>query len=231
MNRDAIQASAGPILDARQANPLTGGPSFTWRLRLARMLFVVCWSLFAAWTPPFLRGWRRLLLIGFGARIAKGANVYGSARIWHPARLTMGAYSTLGPRVNCYNQAQITLEPFVTVSQDASLCAGTHDYDDPSFQLRTRPIVLEAHSWIAAEAFVGPGVRVGAYAVLGARGVAFKDLDAGMVYVGNPARAIKRRRLGPADSGMASCRTANCGTADCGTVQDAARIVAAAVAR
>ena len=188
-----------PILDARRSHPRTGGASFTRRLRLERSVFLLCWTLLAAWTPPCLRGWRRVLLRAFGARLGKGANVYASVRIWYPRWLTMGDHATLGPRVNCYNQASITLGPGALVSQDATLCAGSHDYVDPEFQLRARPIVLDAHCWIAAEAFVGPGVTVGPSAVLGARGVAMKDLEAGVVYAGNPAKAIRRRdRVDPA---------------------------------
>lgn len=193
-----MNAAASPILDARRTHPRTGGASFTLGLRVRRVLFAVCWALFAAWTPPPLRGWRRLILRAFGARMGKGANVYGSARIWYPGFLVMGEHATLGRRVNCYNQATVTLGAFAVVSQDATLCAGTHDYDDPEFQLVTRPITLGAHSWIAAEAFVGPGVRVGDHAVLGARGVAMKDLAAGTVHAGHPAMPIKPRKLGHA---------------------------------
>lgn len=188
--------ATSPILDAAIAHPSTGGASFSPRLRLERAVFLVCWTLLAAWTPPMLRGWRRLLLRAFGAQLAPGANVYASVRIWHPRLLAMGAHATLGPRVNCYNQAQVTLGAFAIVSQDATLCAGTHDYEDPDFQLRARPIVLGAHCWVAAEAFVGPGVHVGERAVLGARGVAMKDLEAAVVHAGNPALPIKRRRIG-----------------------------------
>jgi len=186
----------GAILDARDAYPRTGGASFTLRSRVERAAFALCWTLLAAWTPPPLRGWRRLILRAFGATMGKGANVYSSVRIWHPRNLVMGDHATLGPRVNCYCQAPITVGDYAVVSQGATLCAGTHDYEDPEFQLRTRPIVLGPHSWIAAEAFVGPGVQVGAYAVLGARGVAMRNLAPGVVYTGNPAVAVKRRRLG-----------------------------------
>jgi acetyltransferase-like isoleucine patch superfamily enzyme len=41
----------------------------------------------------------------------------------------------------------------------------------------------------------GPGMTVAQEAVLGARGCAFKDLEAWTVYGGNPARALKRRRM------------------------------------
>lgn len=185
---------SGPILDAGRSRPRAGGASFSLRLRCERAAFLLCWTLLAAWTPPFLRGWRRAVLRTFGAQLGKGANVYASARIWCPRWLTMGDYATLGPRVKCYNQAPVTLGPGALVSQDATLCAGTHDYDHPDFQLFARPIVLGAGSWIAAEAFVGPGVTVGERAILGARGVAMKDLASDTVYAGNPAAAIKHRK-------------------------------------
>lgn len=181
------------LLDASHSRPRDGGASFSFRMRLARLLFAIVWLLLARWTPPFMRGWRRLLLNAFGARLAPGAIVYGSVTIWYPPFLVMDRLATLGPRVRCYNQAPITLGAFAVVSQDASLCAGTHDYNDPDFQLVTRPITIGANSWVAAEAFVGPGVTIGEGAVLGARGVATKDLEPNMIYAGNPARPIKPR--------------------------------------
>jgi putative colanic acid biosynthesis acetyltransferase WcaF len=183
------------ILDAEQAGSRAGGPSFALRVRLWRAAFGVCWLLLAAWTPPPLHRWRRLVLTAFGARLAPGAMVYGSAKIWYPPFLVMGEGATLGPRVRCYNQAPVVIGAGAIVSQDATLCAGTHDYTDPAFQLVTRPITIEARCWIAAEAFVGPGVRVGEGAVLGARGVATHDLAPDTVHAGNPARAIKRRHM------------------------------------
>jgi putative colanic acid biosynthesis acetyltransferase WcaF len=70
---------------------------------------------------------------------------------------------------------------------------GSHDIEDPYFQLIAKPIVIGAQAWVAAEAFVGPGVTIGEGAVLGARAVTFTNLDAWTVYVGNPARRLKVR--------------------------------------
>jgi putative colanic acid biosynthesis acetyltransferase WcaF len=89
--------------------------------------------------------------------------------------------------------AKITIGPYSIVSQGVHLCAGTHDINDPSFQLRTKPIEIGARAWIGAEAFVGPGVIVGEGAVLGARAVAFTNLSPWSVYVGNPAQKIRER--------------------------------------
>jgi len=187
------RGAQGHLLDAGKSNTLAGGASFSLRLRVTRIAFGLCWLLLARWTPPQMRAWRRFLLRCFGAQLAPGANVYSSVSIWYPPFLTMGEQAALGPRVRCYNQAPITLGDHAIVSQDSTLCAGTHDYADEHFQLITRPITIGAHAWIAAEAFVGPGVRVGDHAILGARGVAMRDIPDADIHGGNPARFIKKR--------------------------------------
>ncbi|ABC64533.1 putative colanic acid biosynthesis acetyltransferase [Erythrobacter litoralis] len=181
-------------LDAEARDTLGGGPSFSVANRLERALFAVCWTLFAWVLPPPLGwGWRRFLLRLFGARIEAKAKVYPSAKIWLPRHLRMAAGSTLGPSANCYNMAPISLGAGAIVSQRAFLCAGDHDFRNPSFQLVARPIVLEPQSWVAAEAFVGPGVTLAEGSVLAARGVAAKDLPAWTIWGGNPAAQIGTR--------------------------------------
>ena len=180
-------------LDARETRPLLGGPSFAVSHRVVRLAWACTWALLARWSPVPLHGWRRFLLRCFGAQIDRSARIYPSARVWYPPNLTMGAHSCLGPRVDCYCVGRITLGPHALVSQGAVLCSGTHDVDNPEFQLIAKPITVGARAWIAAEAFLGPGVTVGADAVLGARAVSFKDLQPAMIYVGNPAQPTRKR--------------------------------------
>ena len=79
------------------------------------------------------------------------------------------------------------------VSQGAHLCASSHDIADPHFQLVLRPITIGEGCWIAAEAFVGPGVTIGDGAVLAARAALFVDAAPLGVYRGNPATLLKER--------------------------------------
>jgi putative colanic acid biosynthesis acetyltransferase WcaF len=60
-----------------------------------------------------------------------------------------------------YNIDEITIGDDAIVSQHAYLCAGTHGARDISFPIRASPITIESECWIAARAFVGPGVRIG----------------------------------------------------------------------
>jgi putative colanic acid biosynthesis acetyltransferase WcaF len=183
------------ILDAKTAGTFEGGATYSFRNRLFRGIWSVIWLVFAAWTPPPLNRWRCFLLRLFGAQIAPTGVVYGSARIWYPPNLVVGRRARVSPGVTVYNVARITLHDYAIVSQGTHLCSATHDIEDSDFQTKARPITIGRWAWVAADCFVGPGVTVGDGAVLGARGVAFRDLEPWTVYVGSPARAIKKRHV------------------------------------
>lgn len=159
----------------------------------------LAWSLVQAtlyrWSPVPLHGWRRLLLRFFGARVEPGAHPYPSARVWAPWNLVMGRRSCLGPYSICYSVGRVVLGEDSIVSQGAHLCAATHDHSDPAFTLMVGTIELEAGAWVAAEAFVGPGVVIGDHAVVGARAVVFRDVPAGAIVAGNPAREVGQRKV------------------------------------
>ncbi len=186
---------ASDLYDASQSNPWEGGATFSLGNRIYRAAFAMAWAVLAAWTPAPLARWRRLVLVAFGATLHPTAKVYGSAAIWSPRNLVMGANSAIGPRVTIYAMAPITLGAYSIVSQGAHLCAGTHDVEDANFQLVRRPIMVGERAWVAADAFVGPGVTIGEGAVLGARGCAMKDLAPWTIYRGNPAERIRERRI------------------------------------
>ncbi len=183
------------VLDASQSRPLEGGASFSLGNRLFRVVWMVAWLVLARYTPPPLHAWRRLILRAFGATVEPGARVHGSVTIWHPANLEIGSQSLIGPGARLYNQGHIRIGRRTVVSQRAHLCASSHDIDDPDFQLVLRPIQLGDGCWVAAEAFVGPGVSMADGSILGARGALFTATEANGVYSGNPASLIKHRTL------------------------------------
>lgn len=186
------------VLDAAMHQPKAGGASFSAGNRLFRVGWTIAWLLLARWTPPPLHRWRRLVLQSFGARVGESARVHASVRIWYPPNLTLGAGTLIGPGARLYNQGLITIGAGTIVSQRAHLCASSHDIADPRFQLVVRPIVVGEGCWIAAEAFVGPGVSVGDGAVVAARAALFEDALPCGVYRGNPAAWIKERVVRPA---------------------------------
>jgi len=188
MNKDPLQAT-------ESKDPFKGAASFSLRHRLTRILWSFTWGLLASWTPTPLHRWRVFLLKLFGAQIHPTAHVYSSVKIWYPANLIMDAHACLAPHVNCYNMNIVHIGEKAIVSQYATLCGGTHDIRDPKFQLITKPIIIEKGAWVAANAFVGPGVTMAENSVVGACGVVFKNTVQNGVYVGNPAQFFKMRKF------------------------------------
>ena len=187
-------------LDAAQSRAIEGGASFSLGNRITRVVWGIAWLVLARFTPPPLHRWRRLVLLAFGARIGRGARVHASVAIWLPHNLEVGEQVLIGPGARIYNQGTITIGAWSVISQRAHLCASTHRVDDPGFQLECRPIAVGERCWVAAEAFVGPGVTMGDGAVLAARGALFEDAATDGIYRGNPAALVRQRtrRHGPA---------------------------------
>jgi putative colanic acid biosynthesis acetyltransferase WcaF len=140
--------------------------------------------------------WRAFLLKLFGAQIAAPCYLRRTSRVYYPWNLAMGAYSSLGDDCVIYNLGSITIGELVTISQEAYLCGGTHDYRVRQMPLVVAPIIVKDNAWICARAFVGPGVTVGEGVVVGAAAVVMKDIPDWTVVAGNPAKFIKSRERG-----------------------------------
>lgn len=173
--------------------------------KLARLAWGLCWLLLFRPSPVPLHAWRRFLLRRFGASLADGVHVYPSVRVWAPWNLVMGSKSSLGPFVDCYCVDEVRIGDNTTVSQYSYLCTASHDYRDastmhgPVMPLISAPITLGDRVWIAAAAFVGPGVHVAEGTVVLARGVVTRNLPPWSVAQGNPAEVVRQRVVRPAE--------------------------------
>jgi putative colanic acid biosynthesis acetyltransferase WcaF len=162
---------------------------------LRRWLWALVQATLFRWSPRPLHRWRAWLLRLFGAEISRPGEVvvFPTVRVMFPWKLSLAPRAMLGPGVNVYNLATITLHRGANVSQHCHLCAGTHDYTRWSMPLVAKPIVLGKNAWLGADVFVGPGVTIGELCVVGARSVVVKDLPSRMVCAGHPCRPIKER--------------------------------------
>ena len=170
------------------------GPSFSLGNRLARLIWNVCHVLLFRYSPVCMHGWRAFLLRCFSAKIGRGAHVYPRVRIWAPWNLEIGEEAGIGNDVILYAQDRISIGRRAVISQGAHLCTGTHDHEQWGYPLVTRPIVIGDHAWVAAEAFIHPGMRLGEGCVVGARSVVTKDMPAWMVCAGHPCIPLKPRK-------------------------------------
>ncbi len=157
---------------------------------------VYCWYLidvvcFKSGLIPF-----STILVGilrlFGAQIGKDVRIKPGIHIRYPWKLQLGDHSWLA---DCYidNLDMVIIGKHVCISQQAMLMTGNHDYKSRTFDLMTKPIIIEDGVWIGAKSLVAPGVRVATHAVLTAGSTAVRNLDAYVIYQGNPALRQRSR--------------------------------------
>ncbi len=149
-----------------------------WRL-VQGLFFQPLWH-----APSGLRVfWLRL----FGAQIGHRVVVRAGVNIHFPWRLRVGDDVWFGEDCLILNLAPVDIGDSCCVSQRAVLCTGSHDYRSPTFDLITKPIHIHTGSWIAACAFIGPGVEIGPRSVIAAGAVVTRSIPSGHLAKGNPA--------------------------------------------
>lgn len=145
------------------------------------------------WSPRPMFFFRVLLLRLYGAKIGRNVKIRSSATFTYPWKVTIGDYSWIGDNAEFYSLDSIEVGTNSVISQGTYLCTGSHDMDDPSFRLITKPIRIGDGVWVAAQSFIMPGITIGDHAVVAARSLVTKDIDQGDVVAGHPAGFVKKR--------------------------------------
>jgi putative colanic acid biosynthesis acetyltransferase WcaF len=156
-------------------------------------LWWIIQSTIFACSPQFTYKWRNFLLRQFGANIGKNVIIRPSVKITYPWKLTIGDNAWVGDNVDLYTLGEISIGKNVVVSQRAYLCTGSHKHTAEAFDIYAKPIIIEDEAWVATDVFIAPGITIGKGAVIGARSSVFKDMPAGMICIGNPAKPVKKR--------------------------------------
>ena len=169
---------------------------FSFSHQLARALWQLSWLLLCRWTPRPLHAWRAFILRLWGAKLGAACHVYPGAVIWAPWQLTLGNGACIADGAEIYNVAKVTLGARSVVSQGAYLCTASHDHRDEAFPLKSASIRLGERAWVAARAILLPGVTLGDRSVAAAGSVVTRDIPAGCVAAGNPARIVREAEGG-----------------------------------
>jgi acetyltransferase-like isoleucine patch superfamily enzyme len=138
------------------------------------------------------------LRLGARSYIAVGAYLTGTLRTGRDC--TINAYSVVRGRVE--------LGDAVRVGAHTSLLGFNHGMDDPDIEIFRQPLTslgirVGSDVWIGSHVVVVDGVSIGNRAVIGAGSVVTRDVPAGAVVGGNPAKVLRWRVHGK-NAGVAS---------------------------
>ncbi len=141
---------------------------------------------------PWPSSLRCALLRAFGAKVGYGVVIRANVNISFPWRLTIGDHVWIGEDVGILTLAPVTIESNVCISQRTYLCTGSHDFRRGDFRLKVAATSVRTGSWVAAAAFIGPGVEIGTRAVVSAGSVVLENVPPNSLVQGNPACVVSQ---------------------------------------
>ncbi|GAA3309661.1 sugar O-acetyltransferase [Streptomyces cinereospinus] len=110
------------------------------------------------------------------------------------SNIAIGARTFVNYHLTALDVAAITIGEDCQIGPNVQLLTPTHPLEPGPRRdkLETaRPITIGNNVWLGGGAIVLPGVTVGDDCVIGAGAVVTKDVPAGVVAVGNPARQVR----------------------------------------
>jgi acetyltransferase-like isoleucine patch superfamily enzyme len=144
---------------------------------------------------------RRGVSLGSNVRIREFGWVQVTSHLTNLGEgLLIGDGTYVGPHCVLGAGGGISMGRDVTLGAYVQLLAEDHGFTNPRLPaneqgVTRRGIVIEDGCWLGNGVVVLDGVQIGERAVIGAAAVVTKDIPAGAVAAGNPARVIRERAV------------------------------------
>ncbi|PWN01400.1 maltose acetyltransferase [Nocardioides silvaticus] len=144
---------------------------------------------------------RRELLEELLGSIGEETEIRPPFYVDYGSRITMGARCFANFGLVALDVAPITIGDDVQIGPNVQLLTPTHPVEPGPRRDKweaAQPITIGDNVWLGGGVVVLPGVTIGDDTVVGAGAVVTKDLPAGVLALGNPARVV-RSLVDPAD--------------------------------
>lgn len=131
------------------------------------------------------------------AHIGEDTVVRAPLQMDYGYQTTIGARSFINVGAVILDVARVTIGDDVQIGPNVQLLTPTHPLEAAPRRAKleaAEPIVIGDNAWLGGGVIVCPGVTVGPDTVVGAGAVVTRDLPAGVLAVGNPARVIRELR-------------------------------------
>lgn len=172
-------------------NPKSTGLSKKTKIKL--VLWQVVDNLFFKTSLTFMKSWRIFLLRSFGAKIGKGCNIAPKVTIYMPWNITIGNNTYIDDYCFLRSTGKIIIGDYVSLAMGVHIVPGGHDVRSRGFENNATFVKIENGCFLGADSFVGRGVTIGQFSVLGARAVAYKDIPENCIAIGFPAKVHSER--------------------------------------
>ncbi|MFE9853134.1 sugar O-acetyltransferase [Streptomyces sp. NPDC005576] len=126
--------------------------------------------------------------------VGEGVDVRPPLFVDYGSNISIGARTFVNYHLTALDVARITIGEDCQIGPNVQLLTPTHPVDPQPRRDKleaARPITIGDNVWLGGGVIVCPGVSIGDNSVVGAGSVVTKDIPAGVVAVGNPARPVR----------------------------------------
>jgi maltose O-acetyltransferase len=137
---------------------------------------------------------RRRLLEELLGSLGEGAEIRPPLHCDYGFRLHVGARTFVNFGLVALDVAEVTIGEDVQIGPYVQLLTATHPLEPEPRRAKweaAKPVAIGDNAWLGGGVIVCPGVTVGADTVVGAGSVVTRDLPAGVLAVGSPARVLR----------------------------------------
>jgi len=153
-----------------------------------------CQAVLAEFNASLDLGRRIDLLRSLGATLEDGVDVQQPLRCDYGYNITIRAGAFVNYGAVILDCAAVTIGPGAQIGPNVQILTADHPRD-PALRRSglelAAPIVIGANAWLGGGTIVLPGVEVGPDSIVGAGSVVTRDVAAGVVVAGSPARLLR----------------------------------------
>ncbi|WP_295771220.1 acyltransferase [uncultured Mucilaginibacter sp.] len=135
-------------------------------------------------------------------RCGTNVSVDATCQVIYPQNFAIGDNSLIAPYTTIYAAFGVTVGKNCLISSNCGISSINHvinsddrHRDDQDNIKYSKPVVIDDNVWIGMNVCVLPGVTIGKNSIIGSGSVVTKSVPPNEIWVGNPARFIKKLEL------------------------------------
>lgn len=129
-----------------------------------------------------------------GMKIGANSRIGIGVIITYPKRIIIGDRAIINEYCFLDGRGKLYIGNNTSISIYTKLITASHNLNSDDFSYQHKPIVIEDYAFVGTGAIVLEGTHIGRGCVIGAGTVAKGLYDDDKMYIGNPARFVKKRK-------------------------------------
>lgn len=130
-----------------------------------------------------------------GLKLGPASTLHTGVKVYDPRNIKIGEGTIVGAGCFIDGRDKVRIGNHTDLASEVMIYSSEHDINSPDFRAISAPVSIGDYVFIGPRAIILPGVTIGDRAVVAAGAVVTKDVAAGAIVGGVPAKVIGERTL------------------------------------